>query len=52
MNHLPTICPFPFPGGNSENDKYSFQDGLNRGSYMSAHVLSNLLNEIGKKIRC
>ena len=25
---------------------------LNRGSYMSAHVLLNLLNELGKKIRC
>ena len=25
---------------------------LNRGSYMSAHVLLNLLNEMGKKIRC
>ena len=26
--------------------------GLNRGSYMSAHVLLNLLNKLGKKIRC
>ena len=25
---------------------------LHRGSYMSAHVLLNLLNELGKKIRC
>ena len=25
---------------------------LNRGSYMSTHVLFNLLNELGKKIRC
>ena len=25
---------------------------LNRGSYMSAHVLLNVLNELGKKIRC
>ena len=25
---------------------------LYRGSYMSAHVLLNLLNELGKKIRC
>ena len=25
---------------------------LNRGSYMSAHVLLNLLNELGEKIRC
>ena len=23
-----------------------------RGSYMSAHVLSNLLNELGKMIKC
>ena len=26
--------------------------GLNRGSYMSAHLLLNLVNELGKKIRC
>ena len=25
---------------------------LNRGSYMSAHVLLNLLNKLGGKIRC
>ena len=25
---------------------------INRGSYMSAHVLLNLSNEFGKKIRC
>ena len=25
---------------------------LHRGSYMSAHVLLNLLNKLGKKIRC
>ena len=25
---------------------------LYRGSYMSAHVLLNLLNELGKKIKC
>ena len=25
---------------------------LNRGSYMSAHVLLNLLNELGKEIKC
>ena len=25
---------------------------LYKGSYMSAHVLLNLLNELGKKIRC
>ena len=25
---------------------------INRGSYMNAHVLLNLLNESGKKIRC
>ena len=24
----------------------------NRGSYMSAHVLLNLLNELGKEIKC
>ena len=27
-------------------------DRINRGSYTSAHVLLNLLNELGKKIRC
>ena len=26
--------------------------GRNKGSYMSAHVLLNLLNELGKKIKC
>ena len=25
---------------------------INRGSYTSAHVLLNLLNELGEKIRC
>ena len=25
---------------------------IDRGSYMSAHVLLNLLNELGQKIRC
>ena len=25
---------------------------INRGSYMNAHVLLNLLNKLGKKIRC
>ena len=25
---------------------------INRGSYMSAHVLLNLLNELGKEIKC
>ena len=25
---------------------------INRGSYMSAHVLLTLLNELGKKIAC
>ena len=25
---------------------------IHRGSYMSAHVLLNLLNELGEKIRC
>ena len=29
----------------------SFNTG-HRGSYMSAHVLLNLLNKLGKKIRC
>ena len=30
-----------------------FMHYLNRGSYMSAHVLLNLLNELGKKeIKC
>ena len=27
-------------------------DGIHRGSYMSAHILLNLLNELGKKMRC
>ena len=27
-------------------------DTVHRGSYISAHVLLNLLNELGKKIRC
>ena len=30
----------------------AFSDCLYRGSYMSVHVLLNLLNELGKKIRC
>ena len=25
------------------------EDGINRGSYMSAHVLLNLLNKLGKR---
>ena len=29
-----------------------FITGLNRGSYISAHALLNLLNELGKKTRC
>ena len=29
-----------------------YTNTLNRGSYMSAHVLANLLNELGEKIRC
>ena len=44
----------------STANKYIFKDGLisqyftalymiDRGSYMSAHVLLNLLNELGKK---
>ena len=48
-----------FDGG-SDNDKDAFRwrfvrpsvkdvDDLNRGSYMSAHVLLNLLNELGKR---
>ena len=36
------IC---FADSVKKNKKY-------RGSYMSAHVLLNLLNELGKKIRC
>ena len=28
------------------------ENNLNRGSYMSAHVLLNLLNEMGKEIKC
>ena len=28
------------------------QQEYNRASYMSAHVLLNLLNELGKKITC
>ena len=27
-------------------------DTLHRGSYTSAHVLLNLLNELGKEIKC
>ena len=29
--------------------KLSFSSIINRGSYMSAHVLLNLLNELGKR---
>ena len=29
-----------------------YADMLHRGSYMSAHVLLNLLNELGEKISC
>ena len=29
----------------------SLKDAINRGSYMSAHVLLNLLNELGKRIK-
>ena len=31
---------------------FSWYAFVYRGSYMSAHVLSNLLNALGKKIRC
>ena len=31
------------------NNSYEALLGINRGSYMSAHVLLNLLNELGKK---
>ena len=34
-----------------ESDKIN-QHILHRGSYMSAFILLNLLNELGKKIRC
>ena len=30
----------------------TYRDSTNTRSYMSAHVLLNLLNELGKKIRC
>ena len=30
-------------------DKYSWARGLNRGSYMSAHALLNLLYKLGKR---
>ena len=29
-----------------------WQDSSNRGSYINAHVLLNLLNELGKAIKC
>ena len=35
------------------NNSYSMDcPSVHRGSYMSAHVLLNLLNEMGKKIKC
>ena len=37
---------------NPEKESRVHVDKRNRGSYMSAHVLLNLLNELGKKIRC
>ena len=40
---------------NEENNlQYTLLCGglINRGSYMSAHVLLNLLNELGKGIKC
>ena len=33
----------------STNIKMSLISSLNRGSYMSAHALLNLLNELGKR---
>ena len=32
--------------------KNEFTEDENRGSYMSAHVILNLLNALGKHIRC
>ena len=35
----------------SQNKTFDAEVGIYGGSYMSAHVLLNLLNELGKKIR-
>ena len=38
--------------GTKTTNKQQTNITLHRGSYMSAHVLLNLLNKLGKKIRC
>ena len=50
---LACIGNLAFKGDQSRNVIWQWSDGthlnINRGSYMSAHVLLNLLNELGKR---
>ena len=43
---------FPLVNAMKESDYIVYRYFIYRGSYMSAHVLLNLLNELGEKIRC
>ena len=45
------ICPFYLPADDSHEISslnYNKNEEIHRGSYMSAHVLLNLLNKLGK----
>ena len=53
--YLNLICENKNPVEISESTVNKTIDSLHagyRGSYMSAHVLLNLLNELGKEIKC
>ena len=53
-----SLCKVSRGFNNSVNTAYEQQTSelssikIHRGSYMSAHVLLNLLNELGKRIKC
>ena len=49
--YMTIILRTPSPAPPPPNSQYSIPR-THRGSYMSAHILLNLLNEVGKAIRC